>query len=57
MAADRTLERYAWLSLAAAVVTIALRTWAWYEVLKAIALAHIEPISQPASYEDIELER
>ena len=30
MAADRTLERYAWLSLAAAVVTIALKTLAWY---------------------------
>jgi cation diffusion facilitator family transporter len=30
MAADRTLERYAWLSLAAAVVTIALKTYAWY---------------------------
>jgi len=30
MAADRTLERYAWLSLAAAVVTIALKTAAWY---------------------------
>jgi hypothetical protein len=57
MAADRTVERYAWLSLAAAVVTIALKTWAWYEVLKAIALTHIEPIFQPASYEDIELER
>lgn len=30
MAADRTLERYAWLSLAAAVVTIVLKTLAWY---------------------------
>ena len=30
MAADRTLERYAWLSLAAAVVTIVLKTFAWY---------------------------
>jgi len=30
MAADRTLERYAWLSLAAAVATIALKTYAWY---------------------------
>jgi cation diffusion facilitator family transporter len=30
MAADRTLERYAWLSLAAAVVTILLKTFAWY---------------------------
>jgi cation diffusion facilitator family transporter len=30
MAADRTLERYAWLSLAAAVVTIVLKTYAWY---------------------------
>jgi cation diffusion facilitator family transporter len=30
MAADRTLERYAWLSLAAAVATIALKTLAWY---------------------------
>ena len=30
MAADRTLERYAWLSFAAAVVTIALKTCAWY---------------------------
>jgi len=30
MAADRTLERYAWLSLAAAVVAITLKTWAWY---------------------------
>jgi cation diffusion facilitator family transporter len=29
MAADRTLERYAWLSLAAAVLTIALKTAAW----------------------------
>ena len=29
MAADRTLERYAWLSLAAAVLTIALKTVAW----------------------------
>ena len=30
MPADRTLERYAWLSLAAAVVTIVLKTLAWY---------------------------
>ncbi|HET7766323.1 MAG TPA: cation diffusion facilitator family transporter [Burkholderiales bacterium] len=30
MAADRTLERYAWLSLAAAVATIVLKTLAWY---------------------------
>jgi len=30
MAADRTLERYAWLSLAAAVVTIVLKTLAWH---------------------------
>jgi cation diffusion facilitator family transporter len=30
MVADRTLERYAWLSLSAAVVTIALKTYAWY---------------------------
>ena len=30
MAADRTLERYAWLSLAAALVTIVLKTLAWY---------------------------
>jgi cation diffusion facilitator family transporter len=30
MAADRTLERYAWLSLVAAVATIALKTLAWY---------------------------
>jgi cation diffusion facilitator family transporter len=30
MAADRTLERYAWLSLSAAVVTIFLKTYAWY---------------------------
>ncbi len=30
MAADRTLERYAWLSLAAALATIALKTLAWY---------------------------
>lgn len=30
MAADRTLERYAWLSLGAAVVTILLKTLAWY---------------------------
>ena len=30
MAADRTLERYAWLSLAAAVVTIVLKALAWY---------------------------
>jgi cation diffusion facilitator family transporter len=30
MAADRTLERYAWLSLAAAVVTLSLKTYAWY---------------------------
>ena len=30
MAAGRTLERFAWLSLAAAVVTIALKTCAWY---------------------------
>lgn len=30
MAADRTLERYAWLSLSAAVLTIALKTYAWY---------------------------
>jgi len=30
MAADRTLERYAWLSLVAAVVTIVLKTLAWY---------------------------
>jgi cation diffusion facilitator family transporter len=30
MPADRTLERYAWLSLAAAVVTIALKALAWY---------------------------
>src|SRR5262245_53700514 len=30
MPADRTLERYAWLSLAAAVVTIALKTLAWH---------------------------
>lgn len=30
MAADRKLERYAWLSLAAAVVTITLKTYAWY---------------------------
>jgi cation diffusion facilitator family transporter len=30
MAAGRTLERYAWLSLAAAVVTITLKTYAWY---------------------------
>ena len=29
MAADRTLERYAWLSLAAALATIALKTLAW----------------------------
>jgi cation diffusion facilitator family transporter len=29
MAADRTLERYAWLSLAAAILTIALKTVAW----------------------------
>jgi len=29
MAADRTLERYAWLSLAAAVATILLKTLAW----------------------------
>jgi cation diffusion facilitator family transporter len=29
MAADRTLERYAWLSLVAAVLTIALKTLAW----------------------------
>ena len=30
MAADRKLERYAWLSLAAAVVAISLKTYAWY---------------------------
>src|SRR5262245_58357562 len=30
MAADRTLERYAWLSLSAAVVTLSLKTYAWY---------------------------
>jgi cation diffusion facilitator family transporter len=30
MAADRKLWRYAWLSLAAAVVTITLKTYAWY---------------------------
>ena len=30
MPADRTLERYAWLSLGAAVVTILLKTLAWY---------------------------
>jgi cation diffusion facilitator family transporter len=30
MAAERTLERYAWLSLSAAVVTVALKTYAWY---------------------------
>jgi cation diffusion facilitator family transporter len=30
MAADRSLERYAWLSLAAALATIALKTLAWY---------------------------
>jgi len=30
MAAERTLERYAWLSLVAAVVTIVLKTLAWY---------------------------
>lgn len=30
MAADRTLERYAWLSLGAAVVTIVLKVLAWY---------------------------
>lgn len=30
MAADRTLERYAWLSLGAAVATIVLKTLAWY---------------------------
>jgi cation diffusion facilitator family transporter len=30
MAAGRTLERYAWLSLAAAVVTIVLKTLAWH---------------------------
>jgi cation diffusion facilitator family transporter len=30
MSADRSLERYAWLSLSAAVVTIALKTYAWY---------------------------
>jgi len=30
MAADRTLERYAWLSLGAALATIALKTFAWY---------------------------
>jgi cation diffusion facilitator family transporter len=30
MSADRTLERYAWLSLAAALVTIVLKTLAWY---------------------------
>ena len=30
MAADRTLERYAWLSLAAAVATIVLKTLAWH---------------------------
>src|SRR3989442_13141003 len=29
MAADRTLERYAWLSLGAALATIALKTLAW----------------------------
>ena len=110
MAADRTLERYAWLSLAAALATIALKTLAWYVtgsvgllsdalealinlaaallmlsmlrlaaappddahpygrfeeieerirslVPKAITLSHIEPISQPASYDDIKLER
>jgi len=30
MAADRTLERYAWLSLGAALATIALKTFAWH---------------------------
>ena len=30
MAADRTLERYAWLSIVAAVATIALKMLAWY---------------------------
>ncbi len=30
MAADHTLERYAWLSLGAALATIALKTLAWY---------------------------
>ena len=30
MAADRTLEQYAWLSIAAAVATIVLKTLAWY---------------------------
>src|SRR5690242_11975537 len=30
VAVDRTLERYAWLSLVAAVVTIVLKTLAWY---------------------------
>jgi cation diffusion facilitator family transporter len=30
MAADRTLERYAWLSLAAAVIALSLKTSAWY---------------------------
>jgi cation diffusion facilitator family transporter len=30
VAADRSLERYAWLSLGAALATIALKTFAWY---------------------------
>ncbi len=37
MAADRTLERYAWLSLAAALLTIALKTLAW-EVTGSVGL-------------------
>jgi divalent metal cation (Fe/Co/Zn/Cd) transporter len=57
VAADRTLERYAWPVDRAHQLSEEIEERIRSLVPHAITLSHIEPISQPASYDDIKLER